>query len=183
MSEADGLGRQAAALATMITASTIAVALVVHFTAAAPARRLLDFPFAGLEARPETALSILATNLRLLLATLTAAVIVQSPWCTPRDGHRSVIGTLVVSTLDAFVALQGAFNVCIIGAALGAYGSRMAAAMLPHGPLELAAFALALALYLQARRGPLPPRRLAAVAPSCLALLVAAAALETYVVP
>jgi hypothetical protein len=183
MSHTDRLGRHAAALATIIAASTIAVALLVHLAVAGPARRLLDFPFAGLAARPETALSILATNLRLLIATLAATVIVQSPWCVPRNGQRSVVGTLVVSALDALVALQSAFNVCIVGVAVGAYGSRMAAAMLPHGPLELAAFALALALYIQARRGPLPPRRLAAVAPSCIALLVAAAALETYVVP
>ena len=110
-------------------------------------------------------------------------MIVQSPWCIPRAGQRSALGTLVVSALDALVALQSAFNVCVVGAALGAYGTRMAAAMLPHGPLELAAFALALALYLRARQGPLAPRRLAAVAPACIALLVVAAALETYVVP
>ena len=55
--------------------------------------------------------------------------------------------------------------------------------MLPHGPLELAAFALTLALYLRARQGPLAPRHLAAVAPGCVALLVVAAALETWVVP
>ena len=48
-----------------------------------------------------------------------------------------------------------AANVALVGAALGAYGTRMALAMLPHGPLELAAFATALALYLDARRGPL----------------------------
>ena len=183
MSDTDRLGRHAVALATVIAAGTIAVALVVHLAAAEPARQLLAFPFAGLAARPETALSILATNLRLLIATLAAAVIIQSPWCIPRAGQRSPLGTLIVSALDALVALQSAFNVCVIGAALGAYGTRMAAAMLPHGPLELAAFALALALYLHARQGPLPPRRLATVAPACIALLAAAATLETYAVP
>jgi Stage II sporulation protein M len=183
MSNPDRLRDQAAAVAGVIAAATIAVALVVRLVAAEPTRRVLDFPFAGLVAGPETALSILAANLRLLVATLAAAVIVQSPWCVPRAGQRSAIGTLVVSALDALVALNSAFNVCVVGAALGAYGSRMAAAMLPHGPLELAAFALTLALYLRARQGPLAPRHLAAVAPSCVALLVVAAALETWVVP
>jgi hypothetical protein len=183
MTDTVRLRTQAAAVAAMIAAATLAVALVVRLAAAEPARRLLDFPFAGVAARPETALSILATNLRLLIITLAAAVIVQSPWCVPRAGQRSAIAALVVSALDALVALQSAFNVCVVGAALGAYGTRMATAMLPHGPLELAAFALALAAYLRARLGPLLARRLAAVAPSCLALLVAAAVLETYAVP
>jgi hypothetical protein len=183
MSPTDRLGGQAAAAAGGIAAATVAVALAVRLAAAEPTRGLLEFPFAGLAARPETALGILATNLRLLLATLAAAVIIQSPWCAPRAGHRSPLGLLTVSTLDTLVALQTALNTVIVGAALGAYGSRMATAMLPHGPLELAAFALALTQYLRARRHPLAPRRLVVVAAVCVALLVIAAALETYVVP
>jgi hypothetical protein len=183
MNHADRLHGQAAAVATAITAATLAVALVVWLAAAEPTRQVLDFPFAGLAERPETALSILATNLRLLVGTLAAAVIVQSPWCIPRAGQRTTLGALVVSTLDAIVTLHSAFNVSVVGAALGAYGSRMAAAMLPHGPLELAAFALALALYLRARQGPLTPRQGSAAAATCLVLSGVAAALETYVVP
>ena len=49
-----------------------------------------------------------------------------------------------------------AANVLVVGAALGAYGERMVRAMLPHGPVELAAYALALALYLQGRSRALP---------------------------
>ncbi len=183
MSGSDRLGGPAAAVAAVIAAATVAVAVAVRLTAAEPTRLLLDFPFAGLAARPESALGILATNLRLLLAALAATLIVQSPWCAPRVGRRSALGLLVVSTLDTLVSLQTAFNTVFAGAALGAYGSRMATAMLPHGPLELAAFALALALYLQARHGPLPTRRLVAVAAGCAALLAIAAALETYLVP
>ena len=55
-------------------------------------------------------------------------------------------------------------NVLVIGAGLGAYGERMARAELPHGPVELAAYALALALYLQGRRRALPAGRLTKVA-------------------
>ena len=49
----------------------------------------------------------------------------------------------------------------VVGAALGGYGTRMVRAMLPHGPVELAAYSLALALYLQGRRRALPAARLA----------------------
>jgi hypothetical protein len=64
---------------------------------------------------------------------------------------------------------------------LGAYGSRMGVAMLPHGPLELAAYALALALYLHARRGPLTVGRVGATATACLTLLAVGSMLETFV--
>ena len=70
----------------------------------------------------------------------------------------------------------------MVGAALGAYGTRMVLRALPHGPVELAAYSLALALYLQGRRRDLPAavrghgRRGVSVA-----LLALAAVLETCV--
>ena len=74
-----------------------------------------------------------------------------------------------------------AANLVVIGAAIGGYGHRMVLAMLPHGPVELAAYSLALALYL---RGPSPQR-----CPqlhdrgwrASVALLAIAAVLETFV--
>ena len=56
------------------------------------------------------------------------------------------------------VILAGAItaNVAVVGAALGAYRERMVLALMPHGPVELAAYALAVALYLQDRRRNLP---------------------------
>ena len=51
-------------------------------------------------------------------------------------------------------------NVLVVGAGLGAYGARMVRAELPHGPVELAAYALALGLYLQGRRRALPAAHL-----------------------
>jgi hypothetical protein len=67
--------------------------------------------------------------------------------------------------------------------ALGAYGSSMAAAILPNGPLELAAFALALSVYRDARRRPVRAARALGHAATGLALLAAAALLETYAGP
>ena len=57
----------------------------------------------------------------------------------------------------------------------------MARAELPHGPVELAAYALALALYLQGRRRALPRSHLARVVAVSVALLAIAAGLETFV--
>ena len=81
------------------------------------------------------------------------------------------------------VVIAGAIaaNVLVIGAAIGGYGTRMLVAMLPHGPVELAAYSLALALYLRGRRRALPAARMAVVACASVALLALAAALETWV--
>ena len=68
----------------------------------------------------------------------------------------------------------------VVGAALGAYGTRMARAMLPHGPVELAAFALALGLHLHGRRRALPAGRIAAAIAASVVLLAIAAVLEVF---
>jgi hypothetical protein len=57
----------------------------------------------------------------------------------------------------------------------------MVRAVLPHGPVELAAFALAIALYLQGRQRPLTLGHLAATTATALGLLAAAAVLEAMV--
>ena len=49
------------------------------------------------------------------------------------------------------------------------------------GPVELAAYTLALAVYLRGRRQRLPARQLAGAIATSVALLAAAAVLETFV--
>ena len=96
-----------------------------------------------------------------------------------------VLGTLIgagFSPADAFATVQAVGNL-VIGSAIGGYGARMLVVMLPHGPVELAAYSLALALYLSGRRRALPAARMAVVACARVALLALAAALETWVSP
>jgi uncharacterized membrane protein SpoIIM required for sporulation len=57
----------------------------------------------------------------------------------------------------------------------------MIRATLPHGPVELAAFALAIALYLKGRHHALALRQIAATAAVSLGLLACAALLEALV--
>jgi uncharacterized membrane protein SpoIIM required for sporulation len=57
----------------------------------------------------------------------------------------------------------------------------MVRASLPHGPIELAAYSLAVALYLRGRRRPLPAAHMAKVTLGSVALLAVAAVLETFV--
>ena len=139
-------------------------------------RRLLDFQFAGLPPTPSTVASILAVNFRLLIGAIAASVIVQAA-----STKQGAIGTVVVAALDTIILLEFVLNVVVIGSSLGAYGGRMATAMLPHGPFELVAFAAVIALYLRARRRAVPARQLVAVSLGACGLLLVAAVLETFV--
>ena len=57
----------------------------------------------------------------------------------------------------------------------------MLRAMLPHGPVELAAYTLTIALYLHGRRQALPARQIAATIATSITLLAIAAVLKTFV--
>jgi uncharacterized membrane protein SpoIIM required for sporulation len=57
----------------------------------------------------------------------------------------------------------------------------MVSSILPHGPFELVAYSLALALYLQGRDRPLPARQILGIAATAILMLAIAAVLETFV--
>ena len=175
--------RSALGVAGGLTFGAIAVAAIVRAGWAAETRRLLGFRFAGVPARLDTAASIFAGNARLLAAVFAAILVAQSPWLAGGNARRGRVMSALTAAVDTVLALAVAVNVALVGAALGAYGDRMALAMLPHGPLEVAAYALALAVYLHARREPIAARRILAVGAMCLALLGVAALLETFAVP
>jgi hypothetical protein len=168
-------------IAVVIALACAAVALAVHVWFASAARRWLAFPFTGLPPRPEIAASILVHNLRALAAIGGLLQIAQSG-CWTRAGeepgwaHRAIRRTGEVLLGAAVLA-----NVIVVGASLGAYGARMLRALLPHGPVELAAYSLALSLYAQGRNQRLAARQALVVIAISVALLALAAVLETYV--
>ena len=177
------LARDASAVAGVLTAATAAVAIVVRLGWAPETRAQLAFGFHGIPARLDEALAILANNGRLLTAILAAVLVAQAPWLAGPDARPGPALTALRAAVDVLLALAVAANAALVGAALGAYGTRMALAMLPHGPLELAAFATALALYLDARRGPLAIHTMLAVAGGCAGALTAAALAEVFLLP
>jgi hypothetical protein len=168
------------AVAAGLTATTLAVAAIVRIGWATEARRSLAFPFAGIPANLDAAAAIFANNARLLAGVFAAALVAQSPWLSGRDARRGPLGTALLTAVETVLVLSLAANTILVGAAVGAYGTRMIAAVLPHGPLELIAFAVALALHLRARRGPLEARLILATAAGCFAVLALAAMLETF---
>jgi hypothetical protein len=165
-------------VAAALTASALLTAAVVHLALAGEARRWLDYRFPGVPAHVSTALWMLGHNARSLAGVLGLLMIAQLNARSPDPGRPQLV---LRSAGEVVIAGVIAANVLAIGAAIGGYGIRMLVAMLPHGPVELAAYSLALSLYLRGRRRALPAARMALDACASAALLALAAALETWV--
>jgi hypothetical protein len=171
--------RLAGALAAILAIACGAIAFTVYVALAAAAREWLAFPFTGIPARPAMAAGIFLHNLRALVAVWGLLLVAQSAlWRAGEPGRAS---TIVRRSGEVLLGGAVAANLIVVGASLGAYGTRMLRATLPHGPLELAAYSLALAVYLQGRRRQLPLRLVRSVAMLTIAALALAAVLETYV--
>ena len=142
-------------------AGVLVVAGVVRVTLAGRARGWLGYSFPGVSPRPNVAVAIFAHNGRAILGVFGLLLIAQLARAPP--GRPGRAQRLILAGGELILAGVIAANVLVVGAGLGAYGERMVRAMLPHGPVELAAYALALALYLQGRRRALPAAHLAKV--------------------
>ena len=156
----------------------LVIALATRAALAAQARNWLHYTFPGVPAPPESAVGIFANNSRELLGVLGLLLIAQI--AARRSDGPTRAQQLVRAGGELVLAGAIAANVLVVGAAVGVYGERMVRAMLPHGPFEVAAYSLALTLYLQGRRRPLPAARLAGTIAASVALLALAALLETY---
>jgi hypothetical protein len=176
-----GAARLASGVAGGMMIAVFLVGLVVRLGFAARARHWLAFPFAGVPSRPAEAASIFLHNLRALSAIGGLLLVAQSPHWNPRDRHPGPIHRMLQRVGEALLAAAVASNVIVIGASLGAYGLRMVRAALPHGPVELTAYALALALYVQGRHRRLPMGHIVAVGSLSVATLAFASLLETFV--
>jgi hypothetical protein len=168
-------------IAALLIVAVLASGLTVHVGAVASARRLLAFHFPGVPARPAVAATVFLHNLHALLAIGGALLVAQMPYLVARAADPGRTQRMLRCACEAALAGGVAANVMVIGVSFGAYGTRMARVALPHGPIELAAYSLALALYVQGRHRALPARHILAVAVLSTCLLAAAAVLETFV--
>jgi hypothetical protein len=167
-----GLGVILARTSLGVWTLTAAAALI---TAAAPA--------AGQLARDELRLALAPASApaatRMLSVALTNAFAAGWPLLLALlDGPHRAIRAVHRALIAGWLAV----NVIPVGAAIGAYGTRILP-YLPHLPLEWTAIALALAGYLHARRRQAPGRALLAPALGLAVVLIAAAAIETYATP
>ncbi len=173
--------RLAGRVAVGLTVACGVIALAVHVWFAAAARRWLAFPFAGIPARPGEAAGIFIHNLQALAAVGGLLLIAQSAYWTAGTAQPGPLHGTLRRLGEALLGAAVAANLIVIGASFGAYGMRMLRAALPHGPVELAAYTLALSLYLKARRRRFPTRHLLAVLALSASMLAVAAVLEIYV--
>ena len=176
-----GTVRLAGWVAFGLTIACGVIALAVHVWLATAARRWLAFPFTGIPARPSEAARIFIHNLRGLAAVGGMLLIAQSAYWTAGTAPPGPLHGTLRRLGEALLGAAVAANLIVIGASFGAYGTRMLRAALPHGPVELAAYSLALALYLKARTRPVPARYLLVVMALTVSMLAIAAVLETYV--
>ncbi|HUH80965.1 MAG TPA: hypothetical protein VLZ06_06525, partial [Solirubrobacteraceae bacterium] len=160
------------------TVAALLAAVLVRLALAAQARRWLGYRFPGVPAHLSTALWILAHNARGLAGVLGLLLVAQLAARSPGPTRAQLV---LRSAGEVVIAGAIAANLLVIGAAIGGYGTQMLVAMLPHGPVELSAYSLALGLYLSGRRRALPVVHMAVVACASVALLALAAALETWV--
>jgi hypothetical protein len=155
--------------------ATALVALLTAVAAAPAARRLLGFSFGAVPASFSEVLVVLLHNLRLLLIPAGASLAIS--WQREHNSRSVII------LCDALVAGAALANVAIVGIGLGAYGMRMARAIMPHGPIELAAFAAGTTLYLLARRAAVTRVSAAAMLSAAVGALAVAAPLEVFLSP
>ena len=173
-----GIVALAGLIATTLIAAVALIAVVTHVAFPGEARGWLGYRFPGVRARIGDAVLIFEHNLVALLGVLGVLLIAQIA-ARAFDGPGPILRAVHVCA-ELSLAAGIAANTLIVGVAIGAYGLRMVSATLPHGPIELAAYTLAIALYLHGRSRALPSGHLATVAGASVALLALAAALETF---
>lgn len=166
-------------IAATLTAGVLVIALLTGVVLADQASSWLEYRFPGVPAHAGEAVLIFEHNLTALLGVLGLFLIAQIAARRP-DGPGPVQRAVQVCA-ELSVAAAIAANTLVVGVSLGAYGTRMLRAMLPHGPVELAAYTLTIALYLHGRRQALPARQIAATIATSVTLLAVAAVLETFV--
>lgn len=155
-------------LTAAMTLIIIAVAAVALSGLPDEARRMLGFDFRGVEPSPSEAARIALHNARIAGGTLLCAAIVP------------LLNARARRAVDRVLATVLAISAVAVGITVGAYGARGVTALSAHLPLEFAALSLTGGAYLQACQRALRAHELAATAAATAALLIVAAALETY---
>lgn len=168
-------------LAAALLGVTGLTAVAVHGVAADEAREVLGFTFDGVPPRLSESVDIFANNVGVLGAVLAACGTAQiAHHAAPAGWERGLFRAMTL-ICDAALITGCAMNVLLIGTAFGAYGRRTLEGALAHGPFELAAFSLVLALYWAGRRERLGAWRVTIVALASVLALAIGALLEVFV--
>ncbi|HXE43792.1 MAG TPA: hypothetical protein VN635_01205 [Conexibacter sp.] len=157
----------------LVLVTLAAIATRIGF--AAGARRLLGFGFGGVSPTFGSAAEIFLNNAGLALVAFVACVLAHAVGAAGAPRRRAGLA------IDALIAVAVLRSALVVGAGIGAYGSRMVRSVLPDGPVELLGYAQALALYVLVRRGQPARATIVRLIGGALAAFAVAALLETYV--
>ena len=170
-------------IAAAIVLATAAVAVTSWLAFRPEARGWLGFDFGGVPPNVGSAVGIFLNNSRLVILAALAAAIAQArlgDLPSPRLSLSAGALAWLARACACALTLVALMNVTIVGLAVGAYGLRMCVALLPHGPLEVGAYCVALRFYLVARQRPLAAKAWISTSAVTVALLAIAALLETF---
>lgn len=141
------------------------------------ARRLLKVHFTPVQPDMMQALAIWAHNSRFLFGIALFAVCVR----VARSGVMSAGARVILTVCDLIVVVWAAGTAALAGVLLGAYGTRQLSAFLPQGPVEVLAWALLIAIYIDVRSRRPPITQVLARLATVEVLLATAAILELWV--
>jgi hypothetical protein len=169
--------RSAAAVMAYLLTVAGAGAAITRLAFAARAKRLLRVHFIGVSHHAAAAAGIWVHNARIFIGF---AVFLACAYFIQRDERSARTERAILRACDGALLLWATGTAALAGVLTGAYGLAQIRAFLPQGPVELAAWALLIALYIQIRKrrvraGP-AVRQLALV----LFLLAVAAVLELW---
>jgi hypothetical protein len=168
-------------VATVMIAVAGITAALTRLMFARAARGLLRVHFTTVAVTPAEAFSIFAHN-ALKLVGIAAVLFAVAGFRALRaaDGIGSRAERVFIWGYDVIIAGSASFQVVLLGMALGGYGQRQLGELMPYAPVEFAAWALALGLYLRARKEPVSAREAARALTIALVLLAFAAVLELW---
>jgi hypothetical protein len=177
-SHSNQLTRTVALVAVYQVAVATAATLLTRLAFQHAAQRLLRVHFAAVAHRAGNALEIWLHNATIVMGF---AVFLACAQFTQRDGQAARIERAILRVCDGAMFLWVTGTAVLAGLLAGAYGSRQLHAFLPQGPVEVAAWALLIALYIKVRRQQIAAARAARLLAVVLAMLALAAVLELWV--
>jgi hypothetical protein len=172
------LTRTVALVMVYLLAVTAGAALVTRLAFQHATRSLLRVHFAAVPHHAASALGIWMHNGTIVVGF---AVFLGCAHFTQRDPHAGRAERRILRACDGALLLWATGTAVFAGVLAGAYGSRQLHAFLPQGPVEVAAWALLIALYIEVRRQQLAVVRAARLLAVVLAMLAVAAVLELWV--
>lgn len=172
------LTRTVALVAVYQMAVAAVVALVARLAFQHATRRLLRVHFVAVPHHAGNALEIWLHNATIVMGF---AVFLGCAQFTQRDPHAGRTERAILRVCDGAMFLWATGTAVLAGLLAGAYGSRQLHAFLPQGPVEIAAWALLIALYIKVRRQQVAAAGAARLLAVVLVMLAVAAVLELWV--